>query len=189
MSLKEPKYRSLYLYDALEFRVGVNLELVKNIIEINHEDQQISQKLRDIYNAVYCPEPIKLNINCQGGSVYAGLGLIDIISTSVTPVHTHVSGFAASMAVSILLAGAYRTASKNSTIMIHQVSTVAFGDITSVEEDLDEAKRLNNILFELILTKSNITKNDLESMKSHKKDWYISAQEALELGLIDKIID
>jgi ATP-dependent Clp protease protease subunit len=187
MSIKEPKVRDLYLYDQINFHTGVGLDISKSIDEINTTDSEIRKSLLAEYGSVYTPPPILLNINSGGGSVYTGLGLIDKIRLSKAPVHTKVCGLAASMAAGILMCGKVRTATTNSTIMIHQVSSIAWGDITTMEEDVTEAKRLNDVLFDIILQTTKIKKADLNAIKKQKKDWFLTAQEALKLGVIDAI--
>ena len=72
--------------------------------------------------------------------------------------------------------------------MIHQMSSCKFGKLQEMEEDVAETKRLNNMLTDIILKNTDITKEQLEKVYKEKLDWYINAEEALKLKLISKII-
>lgn len=151
--------------------------VIKSILSFNEEDKD---KLD--------PTPIKLYINCYGGDVYQFLGLIDVIESSITPIHTITLGAAMSCAFLVVLSGHKRFAYKNSTFMYHQISTGEWGTAKNLEEDLIETKRLQKIIENHVLIKSKITKKQLSDNYNTKNDWYISAEEALKYNIIDQII-
>jgi len=161
----------LYLDDNEDNAVD---EVIKSILEINEYDKHSS--------------PIKLYINSSGGDVYPFLGLIDVIITSKTPIHTYTLGSAMSSALLVSLAGHKRFAYKHSTFMIHQISTGEWGTAKHLEEDLVESKRLQKILDDIILSRTKITKRQLTSIYNHKKDWYINSEDALKYKIIDQIL-
>jgi len=73
--------------------------------------------------------------------------------------------------------------------MIHQVSRMNFGTLQDMKESVEETNRLNEIIFDIIVKKSKVTREKLDSIIRQKKDWYFSAEEALNLGIITEIID
>lgn len=162
----------LYLTD-LDQENNVD-SIIKSILEINEYDKPSS--------------PIKLYINSYGGDVYQFFGLIDVILTSTTPVYTYTLGAAMSCALLVALAGHKRFAYKHSTFMYHQISLGEWDVAKNLEEDLLETKRLHKLIEDIVLDKTTITKQQIEDVHNHKKDWYISPGEALKYKIIDQII-
>ena len=132
---------------------------------------------------------ISLYINSPGGSVTAGLAIYDTIKYIKCDVSTIFMGMAASMGAFLLSAGTKgkRLALPNSTIMIHQPSGGAQGQATDMrihtEWILDVKKKLNQMLAEATGQPLEVIERDTE------RDNFMTAQQALEYGLIDKIIE
>ncbi|TVY08134.1 ATP-dependent Clp protease proteolytic subunit [Paenibacillus cremeus] len=173
--------RTLYLFD------GINKSSVKDVIEsiikINQFDEAKDKKEKD-----YKRTPIELIINSNGGSVYDGLGLIDVIEHSKTPVHTYVYGLAASMSLLIAVSGHKRYSGRLSTFMYHSVSNTIGGHLEHLRNRLDEVQRLQNIYDEYLVSKTNFKLEDLKSVQDHQRDWFMSPEEALKLGIVDEMI-
>ena len=72
--------------------------------------------------------------------------------------------------------------------MIHQAAGLLFGYVQEMEESLEEIRRINDILFGIITSKTSIKQDTLDELIEHKRDWYLTAQQALELGIITEII-
>ena len=132
---------------------------------------------------------INIYINSPGGSVYAGLAIYDTIQYLTAPVATICMGMAASMGAFLLAAGekGKRSALPNSRIMIHQPSGGSQGTAADVEiqarEILYARERLNHLL-------ANHTGQPVERIEEDvDRDRYMSPNEALEYGLIDRIIE
>lgn len=132
---------------------------------------------------------ISLYINSPGGSVTNGFAIYDTMQYIKCDVSTICMGMAASMGAFLLAAGTKgkRIALPNSTIMIHQPLGGYKGQATDMEIHtrymLDIKARLNKILSENTGKPLDIIKNDTE------RDNFMTAQQALEYGLIDKVID
>ena len=132
---------------------------------------------------------ISLYINSPGGSVTDGLAIYDTMQYIKCDVSTICMGMAASMGAFLRSAGTNgkRLALPNSTIMIHQPLGGYKGQATDMEIHtrymLDTKARLNRILSENTGKPLEIIQNDTE------RDNFMTAQEALEYGLIDKVID
>lgn len=134
----------------------------------------------------YAPPPITLCINSFGGSVREALRLYDLISTM--NVDTIATGSVMSAAVIIFLAGKKRYSTPRSTFMIHQISVTLEGMLSGIQEDLEEINRLQTIFDSIIISKTIITKKDLEDVYREKRDWYINTLTAKDLGIIDDVI-
>lgn len=132
---------------------------------------------------------ISLYINSPGGSVTAGLAIYDTMNYIKCDVSTICIGMAASMGAFLLSSGAKgkRIALPNSEIMIHQPSGGAQGQATDISihanHILRTKKRLNHILAERTGQSLEIIERDTE------RDNFMTAQEALEYGLVDKVIE
>lgn len=184
-SLPRPKDRNLYLPDQVTQKTMNSL--TKAIIDINEHDAHI-KKVYGIYGAKYKPSPIKIYIDSYGGQVYQCFGLLGVMDKSKTPIHTIVTGAAMSCGFMILISGHKRFGYSLSTPLYHQVSTGFYGKIQDMEESLKETKRLQKKIEEITLDRTRITEKELKKILRKKIDWYMSAEEALNLGVIDEII-
>lgn len=132
---------------------------------------------------------ISLYINSPGGSVTDGLAIYDTMNYIKCDVSTICMGMAASMGAFLLAAGAKgkRLALPNSDIMIHQPSGGAKGQATDIQIHADHIlyikKKLNTILSEKTGQPYDVIAKDTE------RDNFMTAQQALEYGLIDKVIE
>lgn len=131
---------------------------------------------------------ISLYINSPGGSVYAGLAIYDTMQYIKPDVQTICCGIAMSMGAVILAGGekGKRLSLPNSKILIHQVSSSFQGQATDIEiharEIIDVRKRLDEIL-------AHHTGQDIEKVsKDTERDYFMSAEESKEYGLIDSIL-
>jgi ATP-dependent Clp protease protease subunit len=173
--------RTLFLFDAID-KISVKA-VVENIIKINKLDDESDKKEKDFKRI-----PIELFINSKGGSVYDGLSLINIIENSKTSIHTYVYGQAASMGLLIAVSGHKRFAGRLSTFMYHSVSNTIGGKLEHLRNRLDEVQRLQNIYDQYLLSKTKCEIEHLRSVQQNKRDWFISPEEALSLGIVDDII-
>jgi ATP-dependent Clp protease protease subunit len=124
---------------------------------------------------------ISLYINSPGGSVYAGLAIYDTMQFIKPDVQTICVGIAMSMGALLLAGGAKgkRMALPNAKILIHQVSSGFQGQ---AKEIIDVRQRLDHIL-------ADHTGQDYEKVREDtERDYFMSAEEAKEYGLIDKVI-
>jgi len=132
---------------------------------------------------------IHLYINSPGGSVYAGLGIYDVMQFIKPDICTYCIGMAASMGALLLCAGAKkkRFSLPHSRIMIHQPLGGAKGQASDIEIQAKEIlflkDRLNHILAE------HTGKSIDQIRKDTDRDNYLSAKEAVEYGLIDEVVE
>ena len=132
---------------------------------------------------------INLYINSPGGSVVAGMAIYDTMQYVKCDVSTICMGMAASMGAFLLAGGTKgkRYALPNAEIMIHQPSGGAQGQATEIriaaEQILKTKEKLNKILAENTKQPIEVIERDTE------RDNYMSAKEALDYGIIDKVIE
>ncbi len=130
---------------------------------------------------------INLYINSPGGSVTAGMAIFDTMNYIKCPVRTVCIGMAASMGAFLLMAGekGKRLALPNSEVMIHQPSGGASGQATDVTIHAEWLLRTKNKMNGLM---AQMTGQPLEKIaRDVERDYFMTAQEALEYGIIDEI--
>lgn len=131
---------------------------------------------------------IKMHINTGGGSVLAGLGMVDVMRYINSDVETINTGMAASMGSILLSSGTKgKRASLNfSKVMIHQVSSGASGHVEDNRISQMESEKYNYILFKMLAENSG---RDFDYvLESARRDNWLNSQEALDFGFIDEII-
>ena len=132
---------------------------------------------------------IHLYINSPGGSVYAGLGIYDVMQFIKSDVCTYCIGMAASMGALLLTAGVKgkRFSLPHSRIMIHQPLGGAKGQASDIEIQAREILFLKDRLNAILSHHSGRTMEQVK--KDTDRDNYLSAKEAVEYGLIDKVVE
>jgi ATP-dependent Clp protease protease subunit len=131
---------------------------------------------------------IHIYINSPGGSVTAGLAIYDTMQFVTCDVNTYCMGMAASMGAVLLCAGTKgkRYALPNSDIMIHQVSGGAQGQASDVERQVEFMFKLKRRLESII---AHHTGKPVEQVhKDADRDYYMSAEEAKDYGLVDEVV-
>ena len=133
-------------------------------------------------------QDIKLYINSPGGSVYDGLAIDDTMQYITPDVQTIGIGLQASMGAFLLSSGAKgkRVALPNSRIMIHQPSSGTQGKVTDQEITLRESIYLKKRLNEILAKNTGQTVRKVE--KDAERDYWMSATEAKQYGLIDQVV-
>lgn len=135
-------------------------------------------------------EPITIYINSPGGEVYAGLGIYDTMKFIESPIYTVNTGLAASMASIILCAGnkGERKALKHSRTLLHQpLSGTGVAQASDIEIVSNEVLKLKKELYNILVEETSQTYQKIE--KDADRDFWLTAQEALDYGLIDKVLD
>src|SRR6201993_4024849 len=131
---------------------------------------------------------INLYINSPGGSVTAGLAIYDTMQFTTCPVNTYCIGMAASMGAVLLAAGTKgkRYALPNSDIMIHQVSGGAQGTASDVERTVEFMFKLKKRLIHILAQHTG--KPEEQVQRDSDRDYWITAQQAKEYGLVDEVV-
>lgn len=131
---------------------------------------------------------IKLYINSPGGSVTAGLAIYDTMQYIKPDVQTICVGLAASMGAVILAAGkkGKRVALPNSEILLHQVMGGVEGQATEIEITAKQILKIKHRLNEILAKHTGQTLKKIE--QDTDRDYYLSADEAKDYGVIDEIV-
>ena len=131
---------------------------------------------------------IHLYVNSPGGSVTAGMAIVDTINFLKCDVVTYCIGMAASMGTVLLASGTKgkRFALPNSRIMIHQPSGGATGQTSDISIAAKEILRWRNTLNELLAGCSGQSVDKIR--QDSDRDYYMTAQEACKYGLVDRVI-
>ncbi len=133
-------------------------------------------------------DEISIYINSPGGSITAGMAIYDTMSYVKSPISTICVGMAASMASVLLASGdkGKRFILPNSEVMIHQPLGGVSGQATEIKIVADRILFLRNKLNKLLSEKTGQDIKKIE--KDTERDHYLTAKEALEYGLVDKIL-
>ena len=157
-------------------------------VETNMCNVLIAQLL--FLEAENAEQPIGMYINSPGGSVYDGLGVYDVMNYIKCPVHTYVTGMAASMGSFIAQAGepGHRYLMPRSITMIHQPSSGTRGKVSDMEIDLLESLRIKKEMTELYVQHNSRGTTFEKFAELMDRDKWLTAPQALELGLADQIV-
>ncbi len=131
---------------------------------------------------------ITMHIDSPGGSVKSGLSMVDVMDYIKSDIATINTGMAASMGSVLLGAGTKgkRSSLRFSKVMLHQSSGGFIGNIQDAEINWKEWKEVNSILFDLL---GDFCDKDPEQVKTDsQRDFWMSAQEAVDYGIIDEIV-
>lgn len=163
------------------------------IITVNDFDEESTQK----FNEMMCQaqnsgqKQIPVIIDSFGGEVYSLMSMISMIKASKIPVATIIQGKAMSCGAILASFGTkgMRYMDSDATMMIHDVSSAAFGKVEELKSSVRESERLNKKVYEMMSKNCDKPAEyflDLIHDKG-RADWFLEAEEALEHGIIDKI--
>ena len=134
---------------------------------------------------------IPVIIDSYGGQVYSLMSMVASIKNSELPVATIVEGKAMSCGVVLFSCGTegYRYITEDATLMIHDVSSMAWGKNSEIQASAEEVKRLNDKIYRILSTNSNKSEKWFNKQLNDKgrADWFIESTEAIDLGLADKV--
>ena len=181
------------LYEALNNQLGTLLDYEDSVIFINDEinDHTLTDFIIRMRSLLQHRKdktaPVNLMINSPGGDIYEMFGIIDYIESLDVKVNTVCRGRAFSAAAIILTCGTgKRMMSKRSTVMFHQSSSFLGGKMSDITAFLDNVKSLEVIIYDMLAKK---TKKDAEWWKNKmRSDCFLTADELIEIGVIDQII-
>lgn len=133
-------------------------------------------------------EPIHMYISSPGGSVMAGLAILDTMQLITAPVHTYAMGMVASMAAVLFSCGekGHRYIMPNAEVMIHQPLGGTSGQASDIEIQARHILKLKKRLYEILSTATNQSVKTIE--KESDRDNYFEAEEAIKFGLGDSIL-
>ncbi len=154
-------------------------------------EQSISQSVYQLLHlAGQNNKPIYLVVSSYGGSVDEMFCLYDTIKFLPCPVHTVALGKVMSAGVLLLASGikGKRMMGRSARLMIHPVSGGSYGTVFEVINATNEHQRIQNLLVENLIKETKLSKKQLNDIMKSGTDCYMTADEALKFGIIDKII-
>jgi ATP-dependent protease ClpP protease subunit len=163
---------------------GVNrnscVELNKKIGELESKSLTLSNNL-----GILAPS-IKVFINSGGGSIVSGIASMDTILRCKVPVETYVDGFSASSATFLSVVGNKRYMSRNSYMLIHQLSSNFWGTYAKFDDEKKNLDLMMKTIKDIYKQYTKLPMKKLDEMLKHDLMW--DAQTCLKYGMIDEII-
>ena len=179
----EEKHISVY-ENKIYYYSGVTRE---SVVELNHKLGELEAKHLTVSNVLEIePPPIRLYINSGGGSITAGIASMDTISRCKVPVYTYVDGFCASAATFLSIVGVKRYISKNSYMLIHQLSSNLWGKYSEIEDEKKNLDLMMETIRNVYTEYTKVPTKELDEILKHDLMW--DAKTCLKYNLVDKII-
>ncbi len=185
--------RTISLYGDITERKGS--EVVAALLYL--ENTSLAQVLKDPKDPdseiLTVARPVNMYVSTHGGvasDMFSILDVMDMVKKNTCDIHTYGVGKVMSAGVPILAAGTKgkRRIGKNCRIMLHNVLAGAGGTIFNMENELEEIKWVQDSYIETLASYTKMTKSKIKKMLKTQRDVYISAEEAIELGIADEII-
>ena len=134
--------------------------------------------------------PITLIVSTYGGSVDEMFSLYDIIRHLSCPVHTIGLGKVMSAGILLLASGkkGFRLVGKHARLMIHPISSGTGGTVFEMSNDTNEFLRQQAVMQEALVSETSMTRAQVEKIMLAGHDTYLTAKDAIKLGIVDKII-
>ena len=170
--------------NKIYYYAGVSRE---SAAELNKKIGEIEAKSLTLgYNLDIDPPTLKLLINSGGGSITAGISSMDTILRTKVPVHTDVDGFCASAATFLSVVGEKRFMSRNSYMLIHQLSTNFWGKYSEFEDEKQNLDLMMTTIKNVYKEYTKVPMKKIDEILKHDLMW--DAETCKTLGLVDEII-
>ena len=158
----------------------------ESILELTVAIKKLTNDLL-IKNITYGVEiPINLHINSVGGDVYAVLSILNLLENNKIDINTIIEGQACSAATILSLFGTNKYITRNSYMLIHNISSDFWGKMHEIEDEMKNLMLLTKDIKKIYKTYSNISVKQLDTLL--KKDLLLDAGTCLKYGLVDDII-
>ena len=170
--------------NKIYYYAGVNRDSAS---ELNKKIGELESKSLTLANNLDIDPPtLKLLINSGGGSITAGISSMDTILRCKVPVHTYVDGFCASAATFLSVVGKKRYMSRNSYMLIHQLSTNFWGKYSEFEDEKQNLDLMMKTIKRVYKEYTNVPMRKLDEILKHDLLW--DAKMCLKYGLVDEVI-
>lgn len=157
----------------------------KKNIEYKKEMETNKPVKSELYQYKIEPKVIYLHITSFGGSLLACMAGIDAIENSDVPIHTIVEGYAASAGTLLSIHGKKRFMTKNSFMLIHQLSSGVSGQMNKIEDNFNNCKAFMDRIKSLYTSKTKLKDDELDNILRHDSWWALD--KCLEKGLVDEV--
>ena len=171
--------------NKIYYYAGVNRD---SVVELNKKVGELESKSLTLCHTLDLEEPptIKVYINSGGGSITAGISSMDTILRTKVPVETYVDGFCASAATFISVVGMKRYMSRNSYMLIHQLSSSLWGKYSEIEDEKKNLDLMMETIKNVYKEYTKVPMKKLDEILKHDLLW--DANTCLKYGLVDEII-
>ena len=198
MMLDLPGMRMVSLYGDLDEKKAS--EIVLDLMSFHDLKEAVEHQLKtckdktkkQLYSSLAHKDPIKFLISTFGGNAVDMFGIYDIMTTlkdGGVEMHTVGSGKVMSAGVLLLAAGTkgHRTIGRNCRVMVHPVVGGAHGPSHDIQNEVEEILQTQKQYVECLAKETKLSISRLNKLISEKRNIYLSAQEAVKLGIADKI--
>ncbi len=170
--------------DFLQRRIYLNSQIDDNTLDLvtylisyyNNEDKDVPTDQR---------KPIKLFVNSDGGGLYEGMNIVDVIKLSKTPVWTICQSRVYSSGGIIFIAGHKRFCYPSSSFLLHSGSMGTFGRTDSVFDNLDFSREYEKRVKKLFLENTNINSDTYDH--NYRREWFMDSETMIKYGIADEI--
>ena len=170
--------------NKIYFYAGVNRD---SAVELNKKIGELQSKSFSLANNLDIEPPsIHLFINSGGGSITSGISSMDTILRCKVPVHTYVDGFCASAATFLSVVGEKRFMSRNSYMLIHQLSTNFWGKYSEFEDEKQNLDLMMETIKNVYREYTEVPMKKIDEILKHDLMW--DAETCKTLGLVDEIV-
>lgn len=168
----------IYIYTDIDDKSLLFLKTSIQKITLNYKQIQI------LYPGIKKKYlPIDIHIASNGGDLFSGFGMYDILKDCEYQINTYIEGFAASAATFLFLGGKNRFMTQNSFILIHQYSTFACGTHKTLQDTLQSGNKFMHKIKKLYLSQLNISEQKLDGLL--QSDLWLTFQQAKQLGFVN----
>ena len=170
--------------NKIYYYAGVNRD---SVVELNKKIGELESKSLTLgHNLDINPPELKIFINSGGGSITAGISSMDTILRCKVPVHTYVDGFCASAATFLSVVGKKRYMSRNSYMLIHQLSSNFWGKYSEFEDEKQNLDLMMETIKNVYKEYTKVPMKKINEILKHDLLW--DARTCLKYGLIDEIV-
>lgn len=153
------------------------------------DDIRSGDIVRELMEIEAAYKKMDIRINSMGGEVYAGIAIFNALRSSKADVTIYVDGIAASIASVIAACGKPVRMSRYARLMVHSVSGGCYGNKDEIRQCIDEIESLEETLAEIYSARCKKTKEEIKQLFFDGKEHWFTADEALQMGLVDSIYD
>lgn len=154
---------------------------------LNKELRQVEAKMKVLALAQgLSPGPIYLHLTTDGGSIHAAFTIVDCIQSLSVPVYSVVDGFVASAGTLVSLAAEKRFIRPNAYMLIHELRSGVWGKMSTIEEEVENLKKIMDHLMKYYMDRTKLTKKQLEKLLSKDVIW--NADECIAKSVADEIL-
>jgi len=177
----EPEMRLIGLFcEVIDEKVA---ELAQALLYLNESNRGLSDDKK---------KPVEFYISTYGGNADDMFALYDIMRQVETETEIHTIGMGKVMSAGVLLLAAgtkgKRRIGKNCRVMIHSVVAGSHGNLHNLLNEMEAVEHLQKTYINCLVKETNMTKKDIKNMLERKVNVYLSAEEAVELGIADIIM-